>query len=404
MTNEVLTTLKCCIDSIQLKLSDFGVEKPIFDKILSERFKPRRINKNINDSLILIADNHFELTNPICPKCNSKHVIKQEYRGRNPILGEYGQQRIYLRRYQCKECNKKFTTPLNSVIKPYYRYANVFKEKTKSLTQTGYRSLRKIVEDFNTFFGQTPSHQTIRNWLNINAKNRITNKNTVYSGYYCYDEQYLRIKGQRKFRLTLYDSILNIPIAEEIVPKRTPTAIKTFIQKSTIKQPLISITTDHFREYKNIIDDLRVKHQLCIFHLYKMIGDPVNKILRSKRISTKSKISLCLYFTEIKNIFRTYEGKIAIQRLEELLQKFNDIPKLLQKFITKKIIPDFQRLTHYTRDPLIPRTSNHVENYYRQTEPEQIKTKYKTNTGILTYLNLKMKNWTQKHGKKINTQ
>ncbi|MDO9044391.1 MAG: transposase, partial [Methanobacteriaceae archaeon] len=48
----------------------------------------------------------------------------------------------------------------------------------------------------------------------------------------------------------------------------------------------------------------------------------------------------------------------------------------------------------------IPRTSNTVENYYRQTEPEQIKKKYKTITGILTYLHHKMKNWTQKHIKK----
>lgn len=46
------------------------------------------------------------------------------------------------------------------------------------------------------------------------------------------------------------------------------------------------------------------------------------------------------------------------------------------------------------------RTSNTVENYYRQTEPEQIKTRYKTKNGILTYLELKMKKWTKKTRKK----
>jgi hypothetical protein len=207
-----------------------------------------------------------------------------------------------------------------------------------------------------------PSHQTIQNWLQIEAENRITNTKDTYSRYYCYDEQYLRIKGQRKHCLTLYDSLFNIPIAEEIVPKRTPIAIKNFIQKSTTNQPLISVTTDHFREYKNIIDNLGVKHQLCIFHLFKMIGDSIRKILKSKKVSNRDKINLCLYFTEIKNIFRTYNETIAIQLLKELLTKFNDIPKVLQKFITKKIIPDFQRLTHYTRDTFIPKTSNHVEN------------------------------------------
>ncbi|MBZ2164910.1 hypothetical protein [Methanobacterium spitsbergense] len=135
-----------------------------------------------------------------------------------------------------------------------------------------------------------------------------------------------------------------------------------------------------------------------------MIGDRVYKILRSKKHHNRDKISLCLYFTEIKNIFRTYNEKTSTKRLEQLLNKFNNIPKLLQKFIAKKIILDFTRLTHYTRDPLINKTSNHVENYYRQTDPEQIKTKYKTKTGILSYLKLKMQNWTQKHRKKINTQ
>jgi len=124
-----------------------------------------------------------------------------------------------------------------------------------------------------------------------------------------------------------------------------------------------------------------------------MIGDRVYKTLKSKRISTRDKLSLCLYSTELKNIFRKYNEITATQRLKELLTKFNEIPKVLQKFITKKIIPDFQRLTHYTRDPLITKTSNHVENYYRQTEPEQIKTKYKTNKGILNYLKMDTKTW-----------
>ena len=78
----------------------------------------------------------------------------------------------------------------------------------------------------------------------------------------------LRINGQRKYRLILHDTKLNILVAEEIVPKRTPKAIKTFIQESTTNQLLIAITTDHFLEnIKKIMDELYVKHQLCIFHL-----------------------------------------------------------------------------------------------------------------------------------------
>ena len=111
----------------------------------------------------------------------------------------------------------------------------------------------------------------------------IKNTERFYSGYYTYDEQFLRINGQRMYRLTLYDQIRNIPVAEQIVPKRTPQIITQFIQESTSNKPLISITTDHMPLYKNIMDNIGVKHQLCIFHLFKMIGDKAYKQLRSKK-------------------------------------------------------------------------------------------------------------------------
>ncbi|MGI6483707.1 MAG: hypothetical protein ACOX08_10635 [Methanobacterium sp.] len=48
------------------------------------------------------------------------------------------------------------------------------------------------------------------------------------------------------YRFTLYDTIVNIPVAEEIVPKRTTESITNFKQQSTINKPLITVITDHF--------------------------------------------------------------------------------------------------------------------------------------------------------------
>jgi gamma-glutamylcysteine synthetase len=56
------------------------------------------------------------------------------------------------------------------------------------------------------------------------------------------------------------------------------------------------------------------------------------------------------------------------------------------------------------RDPKIARTSNQLENYYRQTLPKAYKRKYKTIKGLINYLKLKMQNWTQKQGKISNPQ
>lgn len=141
---------------------------------------------------------------------------------------------------------------------------------------------------------------------------------------------------------------------------------------------------------------LGVKHQLGIFHLFKMIRNSVHKILKSKKVTRQKKISLCPYFTELKNIFHTYNEETAIQRLKTLLEKFNDIPKVLQRYLNKKILPDFQRLTHFMRSTFIERTSNKVENYYRKPDPNQIKKNHNRNTRLFKPKNEKMDTKTRK--------
>jgi transposase-like protein len=401
MPESLLSALKNCIGFIQLKLSDFFGGEPSIDKVLTERLiqkeKPYRVNKG----LILLANNHFELVNPVCPVCGSYQVTKQEYRRRTPILGEFGAQKVYLRRYRCIRCRKKFTTPLDSVVERNHRYASVFKDKVGNLTKTGYRSLRKLKEDLFTFFGISPSHQSIKNWVVIGDVKTIKNQITSYSGYYCYDEQYIKIDGKREYRLTLFDSLLNIPVYEGIARNRAYKTVYGFLKEALENKPLFAITTDHRREYKTIIDNLGAVHQLCLFHLSKMIGEEVYAVLRSKKASYRDKIKLCFYFTDIKNIFRTYDENVAIERLEKLLDEYDDVPRVLQGYIRKKILPDFERLTLFMRDGFVSKTTNPVENYYRQTDPDQIKKKFKTSQGMLSYLAKKMEYWTMKLGRFI---
>jgi transposase-like protein len=123
------------------------------------------------------------------------------------------------------------------------------------------------------------------------------------------------------------------------------------------------------------------------------------KLLRSKKISDDEKTKLKLYFKEIRKIFDTTNYETATKHLDELLRCFDDIPRILQRFITKNILPNLNRLTQFMHDPKIARTSNYIENYYRQTLPKAHKKKYKTINGLINYLKLKMQKWTTKHGK-----
>lgn len=126
MTNATIHTLSCCIDSIQLKLSDFGSEKPNFENILTERFQNPETPRNMNQALNLLVDNHFEYAKPTCSNYGYKSVTKQEYQKMDSILGEFGSQKIYLRKCKCKRCKKKFVARLDSVIKPHHRHANIY--------------------------------------------------------------------------------------------------------------------------------------------------------------------------------------------------------------------------------------------------------------------------------------
>lgn len=117
-----------------------------------------------------------------------------------------------------------------------------------------------MFDGFQTFFGNSPSHQSIKNWLTQEAENRTTNISSVYSDYYYYDEQYIKLNCVRKYSLNLYDTILNIPVAEEIASKRTTETTQKFIDESTNNQPLIAITTDHYCRYKRLMNKLGAKH------------------------------------------------------------------------------------------------------------------------------------------------
>ncbi len=84
------------------------------------------------------------------------------------------------------------------------------------------------------------------------------------------------------------------------------------------------------------MDELKVKHQLCIFNLYKMINDKLHILLRSKKTSEDEKTRLKLYFKEIREIFDTTDYETALNLLDKLLSNLDDIPIFLRRFHNKK--------------------------------------------------------------------
>jgi transposase-like protein len=392
MQQNIISTFANIIASVQLKLSDYLSKVPTLKNGIISRFSENK-QRNINRTpeLLIHVGNRFEVNNPRCPVCGSSRVIKQEYYSRSLKLAEFGRQTVYVRRYFCKACSKKFTTPLAVIVEKGHQYAKVYQNHIQESYKTGYSSFRHLKKIFQSIYEEAPSHQTIFNWIRETRTESIP-EGAKYSGYYCYDEQYLRINGVRFYRLSLIDSLLGKPLLEEITDNIEYDTVKSFIKKAVSDKPVYAITTDGRRKYKSIMDELKINHQLCIFHLFRDIGKEVYKKLKSKFVSDNGKIRLCIIFTEIKEIFRTFNLDIAINRLEFLFKRLKEIPGIFFKPI-QKIVKDFDRLTLFMRDYLVSRTTNPIEGYYRNTIPDYLKRIFKTPNGVTNYLNMRRNFW-----------
>jgi len=373
------------ICSVQYNLFDFGPKIPTFEeKVESALFDHKKI-LNIDDRLHLISNNHFEYINPVCPECGRISTCKQEFREKNPVLPIMGKTKVYVRRYKCK-CGKKFEVKLKNLLKANETISHVIKDKLRETAKKGYKSLRDLAKDLEIHANIKISHQTIKNILSQNVDDEIKNDTQYFSTYYGYDEQFLRKKPYRVYRLLLYDALYDVPIAEKIVKTRSKIVIKHFIEDNLKNQPRKAIVTDHFKLYRKLMTELGFNHQLCIFHLFQMITKKHIGYLKSKKVSKIDKMISCRYMTEFREIFRSWTLEESKNKLDIILTKLEKMPDFLSRFIQRKVITDFDKLTNFLKDGLIPSTSNCCESYFSKTLPKSNKNRFRTNNGYLSYL------------------
>ncbi|KZX16008.1 hypothetical protein MBCUT_11440 [Methanobrevibacter cuticularis] len=86
------------------------------------------------------------------------------------------------------------------------------------------------------------------------------------------------------------------------------------------------------------------------------------------------------------NIFRIYDENECLKRYETILNKSERLPEIIITLLADKIIPNIESLTQFTKDNLIPITSNQAEQHYSKTQKLETTHKFKTNEGLLEYL------------------
>ena len=197
----------------QLKLFDFGGDEPApFTHV--KRTLGYVSNLEINSDTVVLDENDvFKYVNPICPKCGSKYLKNNGVKSKKKLNDRGLSFNFKVQLYKCKECGRNFTTEVKSLLMENKHFVEGIRSLIPSLLSEGYESLRKTAKKIEISLGIKISHQSVRNWIveyvkdqniEINEeKSLIKNKSAPYSGYYVYDEEYLKINGKKHYRLTL---------------------------------------------------------------------------------------------------------------------------------------------------------------------------------------------------------
>ena len=89
------------------------------------------------------------------------------------------------------------------------------------------------------------------------------------------------------------------------MPKNT----KKFILDSTENKPFICLTTDLFPMYSNVADKIKVKHQLCTFHLFQTINHKLKVHCRKNKINGKKRDHIYENAQELKIVSDKTQNK-----------------------------------------------------------------------------------------------
>jgi len=390
-------------------------------------------------------------------KLNKKYIIyKQTYK------------------YQSKNKKKYMTTMLPEYIDKYCNYTKEIKEQGLMCTKITYSSYESKTGIVNEQFDLNISRQSIYLHEKELSPQYIYNKeqeilkqieklNIKPSGYYSYDEEFIKINNKIYVRLALIDVHTKMIINDELISKDqfNKEYIEKFLKDSTEGIKLENIITDGYRSYPEIIESLGAKHQLCTFHIMQNLmlklnpyintrkrriesltkankkkeakiielkneiplkrGRPkksdkkaINNLEKRKKLKReidenkekireyKGKIKEHLEYKEtIKKIFRAKSFKTAMKYYHQLYDKLEELPPIIKNFI-KTLSKKINKALEYTKDKKIPKTNNLVELLFKVTFPGKIKRIYRTYAGAITQIKLDDLKWIERNVLKKN--
>ena len=327
--------------------------------------------------------------NPICPHCGSKNVVKNGTCIRKLDNGTV----FRVQRYICNDCRYSFVAR-----PPNYGYGKHLPDdvREKSIRSRVKTSLRKAANLFRILGNIMISHETVRKYIPPIHYNLMES-----SGYFVYDEQYVHIDGEEKYRALLKDSKTGNFVESIIDDLSEETLIDFFVRSipgfNVDKE--IYVTTDGFH-YSSILRKassilgIRIKRQRCLFHIEKDMAHRIKDAHKEHELDMAKKLIKFMFFQNEKNLNalgknsesmrNLIRGKDEREIVEILLYKLNSLygeDSIIRSFLNF-VRKNRKEVFLYLDNPEVEKTSDKAEQHF-SVQSWLFKHRFKTNDGLL---------------------
>ncbi|MBD3355497.1 hypothetical protein GF361_05995 [Candidatus Woesearchaeota archaeon] len=162
----------------------------------------------------------------------------------------------------------------------------------------------------------------------------------VKEGWYGYDEQHIKIKGKKAYRIVIFDLELNDVIYENIHFKLSKKILKKILTKVFPDKKPLGFVVDMLPMYSKAFKAAfgrRFKLQFCVFHLNKLI---LKEYRESITIGKVAKWSLVHYYNLYTLLAIFYNRNDELNHLKKLMKHFNNFkenltPEKVQMYVQK---------------------------------------------------------------------
>ena len=250
-----------------------------------------------------------------------------------------------------------------------------------------------------------------------------------------YDEQHPKKGRIQKFRLTLICAITKKVIADKYFDNKDAKTVKSFLETNLDTQKETIIITDDCPWYPNIFEEIfgkKVKHQLCILHLNKLIVADCGKV-KTLQEMYNTYLLLDIFFNREKELLfiqtlieeqKTIPEKEMYEWLKQARKQFNNFVRSLEKmrrrekqnlelrslerakdnfkklkiekqFLDKPlqkrlkyIEKNWKEFTLFYTTKDCPHTNNVIENYFSSSLKTHRKKQFRTDDGLKNKIKL----------------